>query len=122
MHRRNILNLVRVHVFLFSVLTYYILLCYLNDSCRYSQFEFIEENFKEISSAQLHHMNLSIVRHPVGIDTCVNDVMNRCLDIKSNDVRIVGIFGLPGVGKTTIAKVIFNTIHCCFYGDRKSVV
>ncbi|XP_065633891.1 disease resistance protein RUN1 [Quercus suber] len=62
-------------------------------------------------------MKLSVVKYPVGIDTCVNDIINRCLDIKSNDVRIVGIFGLPGVGKTTIAKVIFNTIHYSFDGS-----
>ena len=53
-------------------------------------------------------MKLSVEKYPVGIDTRVNDVINRCLDIKSNDVRIVGIFGLPGVGKTTIAKFIFT--------------
>ncbi|KAL4634373.1 hypothetical protein ACB092_04G194900 [Castanea dentata] len=81
------------------------------------QFEFIEEIFKEISSAQLNHMKLSVAKYLVGIDTCVNDVINWCLDIKSNDVRIVGIFGLPGVGKTTIAKVIFNKIHYCFDGS-----
>ncbi|XP_030939439.1 TMV resistance protein N-like [Quercus lobata] len=85
------------------------------DGC--SQFEFIEEIFEEISSAQLNHMKLSVAKYLVGIDTRVNDVINRCLDIKSNDVRIVGIFGLPGVGKTTIAKVIFNKIHYCFDGS-----
>ncbi|XP_050257513.1 disease resistance protein RUN1-like isoform X1 [Quercus robur] len=87
------------------------------DGCSCSQFEFIEEIFKEISSAQLNHMKLSVAKYLVGIDTRVNDVINRCLDIKSNDVRIVGIFGLPGVGKTTIAKVIFNKIHYCFDGS-----
>ncbi|KAL4634358.1 hypothetical protein ACB092_04G194000 [Castanea dentata] len=87
------------------------------DGCSCSQFEFIEEICKEISSAQLNHMKLSVAKYLVGIDTRVNDVINRCLDIKSNDVCIVGIFGLPGVGKTTIAKVIFNKIHYCFDGS-----
>ncbi|KAL4634353.1 hypothetical protein ACB092_04G193700 [Castanea dentata] len=87
------------------------------DGCSCSQFEFIEEIFKEISSAQSNHMKLSVTKYLVGIDTRVNDIINRCLDIKSNDVRIVGIFGLPRVGKTTIAKVIFNKIHYCFDGS-----
>nr|XP_023924139.1 toll/interleukin-1 receptor-like protein isoform X2 [Quercus suber] len=68
------------------------------DGCSCSQFEFIEEIFKEISSAQLNHMKLSVAKYLVGIDTRVNDVINRCLDTKSNDLRIIGIFGLPGVG------------------------
>nr|POE96043.1 isoform 2 of tmv resistance protein n [Quercus suber] len=67
------------------------------DGCSCSQFEFIEEIFKEISSAQLNHMKLSVAKYLVGIDTRVNDVINRCLDTKSNDLRIIGIFGLPGV-------------------------
>ncbi|KAF3952791.1 hypothetical protein CMV_021685 [Castanea mollissima] len=62
-------------------------------------------------------MKLFVAKYLVGIDTRVNDIINRCLDIKSSDVRIVGIFGLPGVGKTTIAKVIFNKIHYCFDGS-----
>ncbi|XP_065619497.1 disease resistance-like protein DSC1 [Quercus suber] len=35
-------------------------------------------------------------------------------DMKSNDVRMVGIHGLGGVGKTTIAKAIYNRIANCF--------
>uniref|UniRef100_A0A7N2M983 TMV resistance protein N n=2 Tax=Quercus lobata TaxID=97700 RepID=A0A7N2M983_QUELO len=34
--------------------------------------------------------------------------------MKSNDVRMVGIHGLGGVGKTTIAKAIYNKIANCF--------
>ena len=62
-------------------------------------------------------MKLSVVRYPVGIDSRVSEVINRCLDIKSNDVRIVGIYGLPGVGKTTFAKAIFDKIRYCFDGS-----
>ena len=62
-------------------------------------------------------MKLSVVRYPIGIDSRVSDVINRCLKIMSNDVRIVGIYGLPGVGKTTIAKAIFDKIHYHFDGS-----
>ena len=47
----------------------------------------------------------------------LKDVINRCLDIQSNSFCIIGIYGLPGVGKTTIAKAIFNTLHNHFDGS-----
>ena len=47
----------------------------------------------------------------------LKDVINRCLDIQSNSFCIIGIYGLPGVGMTTIAKAIFNTLHNHFDGS-----
>ena len=40
-----------------------------------------------------------------------------CLDIESNDVRMVGIYGLGGIGKTTIARAVYNEISDCFEGS-----
>ena len=36
------------------------------------------------------------------------------MDSISNDVRMVGIYGLGGIGKTTIAKVLYNRIAAQF--------
>ena len=36
--------------------------------------------------------------------------MNALLSMGSNDVRMIGIYGLGGIGKTTLAKVIYNEI------------
>nr|XP_023915150.1 disease resistance-like protein DSC1 [Quercus suber] len=44
----------------------------------------------------------------VGINSRVEAVA-KLLDIESNDVRMVGITGLGGIGKTTIAKAIYNS-------------
>ncbi|XP_059639342.1 disease resistance protein L6-like [Cornus florida] len=38
----------------------------------------------------------------------------RLLDIGSNDVRIVGIHGMGGIGKTTIAKFIYDALKGSF--------
>ena len=43
--------------------------------------------------------------------------INCRLDIDSNDVRMVVIHGLPGIGKTTIAKAIYDLIAYHFEGS-----
>ena len=37
-------------------------------------------------------------------------VVELLLDIESTDVRMIGIQGLGGIGKTTIAKAVYNRI------------
>ena len=80
------------------------------------QFMFIQEIFEEISSAKLNCSQVFVVKYPVGIDSRVEEISWR-LDIKSNDVRMLVIHGLPGIGKTTIAKAIFNLIAYRFEGS-----
>ncbi|XP_040997965.1 disease resistance protein RUN1-like [Juglans microcarpa x Juglans regia] len=49
----------------------------------------------------------------VGIDSHVKE-MNKHLDIGSNDVRFIGICGMSGLGKTTLARVIFQEFKHLF--------
>ncbi|XP_030516585.1 disease resistance protein RPV1-like [Rhodamnia argentea] len=53
--------------------------------------------------------------HLVGIHDHVEDVM-RLLDEGSPDVRYIVIHGMGGIGKTTLAKVVFNQISSRFHG------
>ncbi|KAJ4705482.1 NBS-like putative resistance protein [Melia azedarach] len=39
------------------------------------------------------------------------------LDIRSNDVRMIGICGMGGIGKTTIARVVYDLLSCEFEGS-----
>ncbi|XP_048436715.1 disease resistance protein RUN1 isoform X2 [Pyrus x bretschneideri] len=55
----------------------------------------------------------SDVEQLVGIESRVEE-LNTLLDIESNDVRFIGIWGVGGIGKTTIADVIFNNISIEF--------
>ncbi|KAL0005592.1 hypothetical protein SO802_013153 [Lithocarpus litseifolius] len=80
------------------------------------QFTFIQEIFEGISSAKLNCSQLFVAKYPVGIDSRV-EVISRCIDIESNDVRMLVIHGFPGIGKTTIAKAIFNLIAYRFEGS-----
>ncbi|XP_039166701.1 TMV resistance protein N-like [Eucalyptus grandis] len=46
--------------------------------------------------------------------------VSELLDIDSNDVRLIKIYGMGGIGKTTLAKIVFNEFSshfgkcCCF--------
>ncbi|KAL4637486.1 hypothetical protein ACB092_03G080600 [Castanea dentata] len=86
---------------------------YKND---HPHFGFIQEVFEEISRVKLNHTQVFVVKYPVGIDSCVEEISWR-LDIESNDVRMLVIHGLPGIGKTTIAKALFNLIAYFFEGS-----
>ncbi|XP_010027370.2 disease resistance protein RPV1-like isoform X2 [Eucalyptus grandis] len=49
--------------------------------------------------------------------------INSLLHIDSNGVRLIGIYGMGGIGKTTLAKIIFNQLchvfgkNCSFLDD-----
>ncbi|KAL0007748.1 hypothetical protein SO802_009250 [Lithocarpus litseifolius] len=85
-----------------------------NDSC--TEVEFIQRVIKEISSTISNHEPLFVANHPVGIDIRVKAV-EFLLDMESNDVCMVGICGLGGIGKTTISKAIYNRIAQRFEGS-----
>ncbi|KAM7522821.1 hypothetical protein LguiA_012723 [Lonicera macranthoides] len=57
----------------------------------------------------------------VGLDDHIK-AMKELLNVNSNGIRVVGIHGIGGLGKTTIAKVIYNQLcegfeRCCFIED-----
>lgn len=51
----------------------------------------------------------------VEIDDQVDDLM-RLLDCGSQDVRYLGVYGMAGIGKTTLAKIVFNKLSRQFDG------
>ena len=83
----------------------------MNDSS--NEFKFIQGIVEEISNSKLNRMPLSVARYPVGINDRVKTIL---LDIDSNDAHMIGIYGPAGIGKTTIAKAIFNRICDHFDG------
>ncbi|KAI6682314.1 hypothetical protein NL676_036195 [Syzygium grande] len=64
---------------------------------------------------------LDVTENLVGISNHVEEIM-RMLSSDDSDTRFVGILGIGGVGKTTLAKVIYNKLssqfdHCSFLAD-----
>jgi hypothetical protein len=86
----------------------------MNGSCTES--EFIQGIVEEISkNPKLSRKQLFVAKYPVGIHSHV-EAIKLLLNIESHDVHMVGIYGLGGVGKTTIAKAIYNIFFYHFEG------
>ena len=73
--------------------------------------EFIH-NFVEEISSELNGTIESVFKDKyVGIDSRVQEIMDLYIVMASNDVRFIGIYGMSGIGKTTLAEVVFDKIH-----------
>ena len=58
---------------------------------------------------------LYVDKHLVGMSSRLEEILLQ-VSIESNDVRMIGICGIGGVGKTTMAKVVYNQISSQFEG------
>ncbi|KAK2640886.1 hypothetical protein Ddye_022649 [Dipteronia dyeriana] len=71
------------------------------------------ENIVQVVLKRLNDMPSNDNKDLIGIDSRINEI-ESLLRIGSNDVRSVGIWGLGGIGKTTLAAAVFDKISCQF--------
>jgi hypothetical protein len=109
------LNLVHFYIYISSYSNSLItcFLCTIIGSC--PEYIFIRGIIKKVSSVILNRTQLFVAKYPTGVDSRV-EAVESLLDTKSNGVRMVGIYGLGGIGKTTIAKAVYNKIADRFEG------
>ncbi|CAN6580149.1 unnamed protein product [Malus baccata var. baccata] len=79
----------------------------------------VEENILELLPST---DELQVAKYPVGINSRVQPIISDLFSGGSDDVKMVGIWGMGGLGKTTAADAIYNKIHHrfqfkCHLGD-----
>ncbi|XP_061995372.1 TMV resistance protein N-like isoform X2 [Rosa rugosa] len=83
------------------------------DSTKYEDDGKLVEEIVENTLKKLIHTSSNKADGLVGMDSHITE-MNSRLCIQVNDVRVVGIWGMGGLGKTTIARAVFDEIACQF--------
>ncbi|KAF1881349.1 hypothetical protein Lal_00023385 [Lupinus albus] len=73
------------------------------------------KNIVQDINRRLDSTSLPITDFPVGLESRARDVI-ELVKGKSSGVRVIGIWGMGGSGKTTLAKAIFNKSHRDFVG------
>ncbi|KAI9104358.1 hypothetical protein K1719_022930 [Acacia pycnantha] len=77
--------------------------------------ELLDDIVKTISMRLDNNKYLFVAHHPVGLESRVHDII-QLLSSESNEIIIIGIWGMGGMGKTTMAKAIYNEMGQSFVG------
>ncbi|KAK2636335.1 hypothetical protein Ddye_031127 [Dipteronia dyeriana] len=78
------------------------------DSRNWDEEKLIQSLVKKVLN-KLSNTPLGAAKYPVGLDCQLEELM-RMLDVKANGVRVLGFYGMGGVGKTTLSNALYNKL------------
>ncbi|VVA38423.1 PREDICTED: TMV resistance [Prunus dulcis] len=81
-----------------------------------SESKFMQNIIEGISQQVIDRTYLYVTEYPVRMCHPVENIL-KLLDLGEKDVRMAGLWGTGGIGKTTIAKAVYNSIAHEFEGS-----
>ncbi|PON67439.1 TIR-NBS-LRR-like protein [Parasponia andersonii] len=72
------------------------------------ELQIVQSLVKKVLNA-ISNTPMSLAPYTVGLDSRIEELV-KLVDVKSNGVRVLGFHGMGGVGKTTLAKALFNKL------------
>ncbi|XP_054775713.1 disease resistance protein RPV1-like [Prosopis cineraria] len=58
---------------------------------------------------ELRNTPVGVAEFTVGLDARIEELL-ELLEVRSNGIRVLGLYGMGGVGKTTLTKALFNRL------------
>ncbi|XP_048128149.1 jacalin-related lectin 4-like isoform X1 [Rhodamnia argentea] len=89
---------------------------HLNNDANGDQSNFIEQIVGHLYRISPTRISPYFVKNAIGVDSFVEDVISLLEIGSEDDVRVVGIWGMKGIGKTTLAKVVCDRVFREFEG------